>query len=424
MIRPHDRVRDAWELVTPNGVTVRPTEAIVRARRNQGWQTAPAEAFLPAARRAFERADWPLLRRTLAELHLALEAGAPPEPPIEPIAEPRHQPAPSAPSVSPPGTEERTRAGWLGKTIGGALGTPVEGWTHDRIVERYGSVTGYLAPPTTVNDDTAFQLALLAAVERHGLGVSSLDIGLEWVERIEDAYTAEQIAIENLEAGVAPPRSGRFRNPYSHWIGAMMRGEICGWLHPGRPDLAVDLARRDAVISHEGPGVDGELFTAATIAAAYGEPDVRELIHVGLRAVPGDGEFARVGRAVLAWCEGSRSWQQAWTIVERELVSRHHWIHVLPNLAAVIVGLWFGESDFGRSIEITTLCGLDTDCTAGQVGALVATARGSAAIPDAWSAPIGDVLDSTVVGMERLTFHEIAARTVAAAGATGPAMSA
>lgn len=135
--------------------------------------------------------------------------------------------------------------GWLGKVIGGALGGPVEGWSRQRILNRFGPVRGYLAPPTILNDDTAYGLVLLHTLEEHGPAFCSRDLGLEWLERLPLAYTAEEVALRNLGQGIMPPDSGRQGNPYKHWIGAMMKGEICGWLAPGRPELAPDLAYRE-----------------------------------------------------------------------------------------------------------------------------------------------------------------------------------
>ncbi|MBA2631441.1 MAG: ADP-ribosylglycohydrolase family protein [Chloroflexi bacterium] len=419
MMRSDDEVRRAWELTTGTGVVVRPVAANIQALENRGRETAHARRLFEEGERLFAAGDWSGLRVQIARINAALRGGATRSSARLPstLAEVRRS-LPATPALRPVDEAElgdRLLAGWLGKVIGGALGTPVEGWTRDAIARVHGTVSDYLAAPTTINDDTAYQLVLLHAVEQHGPDVSSVEIGLEWLRRIRDAYTAEEIAIGNMEAGIMPPQSGAHENPYSHWIGGMMKGEICGWLAPGRPEVAIDLAHRDGVIAHETEGVYGELFTAATIATAFVEADPRALIRAGLAFVPPQSEFAAVARQAIAWCEAAQTWEDAWSRAEAALVPRYHWIHTFPNLAAVIVALWFGGGDFGRSIAIATMCGLDTDCTAGQVGALLATARGTPAISLQWREPIGDALESTVVGLERVPFDDLAQRTLAAA---------
>jgi hypothetical protein len=56
-------------------------------------------------------------------------------------------------------------------------------------------------------------------------------------------------------------------NDYNEWIGAQIRADLYGWVCPGRPALAAELARRDASLSHRGEGVHGAAFIAALGAA-------------------------------------------------------------------------------------------------------------------------------------------------------------
>ena len=56
-------------------------------------------------------------------------------------------------------------------------------------------------------------------------------------------------------------------NKYNDWIGAQIRADVYGWVCPGQPSLAAELAQRDAALSHRGDGVYGAMFVAALGAA-------------------------------------------------------------------------------------------------------------------------------------------------------------
>jgi ADP-ribosylglycohydrolase len=410
-------IRRRWELTTGTGVIVRPLEAAVQAVGNKGFDASAAEAMLPEGQRLFEAEAWDRLLVHMARIERALrEAPLAPLPGIErpaTLTDIRHAlPAtPALPDYDFSDYASRMSGGWLGKIIGGALGGPVEGWTRERIANKYGRVADYLAPPTSLNDDTAYPLVLLHTLEEYGPSFNSQQLALEWLEHLPVAYTAEAVALDNIRKGIFPPESATTDNPCSHWIGAMMKAEICGWLAPARPNAAIDVAYRDAIVAHDTEGVYGALFNAAMIAAAFVEPDPRRLVEIGLAYVPPRSQFADVARRTLAWCAESSDWQSAWRRAEEKIVGRYHWIHTFPNLAAVIVALWFGERDFSRSICIATMCGQDTDCTAGQVGAVIGTAQGAPAIPDRWRTPLGDRLESYVIGFEQVELDALVTRT-------------
>ena len=61
--------------------------------------------------------------------------------------------------------KDKVRACWLGKSIGGALGTPFEGDCGPFKLEFYDPIPGAPIP----NDDLEFQLCWLSLAEQHGL---------------------------------------------------------------------------------------------------------------------------------------------------------------------------------------------------------------------------------------------------------------
>jgi len=56
-------------------------------------------------------------------------------------------------------------------------------------------------------------------------------------------------------------------------------------------------------------------------------------------------------------------------------------VHTLFNNAAIVVGLLYGDGDFIQTVRISTLCGADTDCNAGNAGAIIGAYLGQNLIP-------------------------------------------
>ena len=56
-------------------------------------------------------------------------------------------------------------------------------------------------------------------------------------------------------------------------------------------------------------------------------------------------------------------------------------VHTLFNNAAIIMGLLYGDGDFIQSVRISTECGADTDCNAGNAGAILGAYLGQNLIP-------------------------------------------
>lgn len=51
------------------------------------------------------------------------------------------------------------------------------------------------------------------------------------------------------------------------------------------------------------------------------------------------------------------------------------------NAGMIFIGLLYGKNDFEKSVKITSLCGLDGDCTAATVGGLLGLIVGFDALP-------------------------------------------
>jgi ADP-ribosylglycohydrolase len=414
-------IKQQWCDEQVNGVTYREVEAAVQAMANKGYDTARASALLARGEELYQAGRFDDLLTLLCEINQALR-----EAPRQ--AQPEGAPAtleliratwpapPDEPPLDPATYFDRVLGGWLGKNIGGSLGGILEGWTRTRILAQHGFVQDYVEnPPSTLNDDIAFEIVLVHALEEYGLDLTPAQLGREWAGHLplEYCYTAEKVALANLLRGIVPPESGTLDNPFSEWIGAQMKAEVCGLIAPGRPDLAADYAYRDGIIAHEREGVYGEIFCAAATSLAFRGDDVRHVVLGALDYVPPRSRYATVVRQVLDWCRDTDDWQTVCQQIEQHYGSQYHWVHVLPNAAIVVLALILGEGDFARTVSIATTCGMDVDCNAGTVGAIVGVLRGARSLPDRLVAPIGDRIDTWVTGFEEISLRELTRRTCA-----------
>ena len=305
-------------------------------------------------------------------------------------------------TISRPLFRDRVYACFLGKSIGGTLGMPVEGQRETHAFTFFDPV------PTepAANDDLDLQLLWLKAVQERGPGLTCLDLGEYWLKYVPVDWNEYGVGKANMRDGFLPPVSGHFRN--ERWRdsnGAWIRSEIWACLAPGCPALAAQYAFEDACVDHGvAEGTYAEMFVAAVEAAAFVEADRERLISIGLSYIPPDCAVARSVRAALDAHRRGLDLYAAREEVVRASASTG-WFMAPQNVAFVILGWLYGDGDFGRSICAAVNCGDDTDCTGATLGSILGILGGTAAIPAEWRAPVGDAI-----------------RTIAVAGFQPPAM--
>jgi ADP-ribosylglycohydrolase len=308
--------------------------------------------------------------------------------------------------------EQKIKAGWVAQICGGALGTAIEGYTTEKLKKTFGDIRDYVRKPNTFNDDITYELAFLKAFEKRGYAVTSREIAEEWVALIPFGWSAEDVALRNLKCGVFPPESGLLNNPFREWIGAQMRGAICGMVAPGNPQEAARLAWMDGVISHYNNGVIGEVFNAIMVSLAFVENNVRTILEKAIAMIPKDSEYYAVVSDACARCLAEKSWEDAWRECEKRY-SRYNWIHAYPNAAAEVIALWFGKGDFDETMHIISMEGQDVDCNAAQIGTVIGIMHGINGINHRWTEPIGDDLITYVRGYKRIKISELSKWTSA-----------
>jgi ADP-ribosylglycohydrolase len=340
--------------------------------------------------------------------------------------------------------EARIRRAWQGRISGCQLGKPVEVLS---ILNGHEALTSYLrdvnaSPPrdyiafkeapriekawcrgnfnrSEADDDINYSFLALLMLEQHGLDLTTEDVARAWLKLLPagQTFTAERAAYGILMTrgehrfadGAAPgfDLSECSDNRYNDWIGAQIRADVYGWIAPGKPAVAAELARRDASLSHRGDGVYGAVFVAA-LGAALVMQSPEDALATALSQIPSSSrshDAVKFGRGLAGKSDGGA--------LIRERYKDLSPVHTINNLALVVWSLYTHLDDYGAAIGDVVAAGLDTDCNGATVGALWGL-QGKA-IPAQWTKPWNGRVGLSLAGYSELPLDTLVERTVAVA---------
>ncbi len=270
------------------------------------------------------------------------------------------------------------------------------------------------------DDDINYSVLALLMLEAHGSELSTADVARAWLQYLPGGivFTAERCALitllEKSTYGFPSGADAGFDltecsdNEFNDWIGAQIRADVYGWVNPGRPERAAELARRDAELSHRAEGVYGAMAVAAIGAAIPAADDLFDAVEAGLGTIPEASDCAaamRLGLSLARAGEGPGEIHRRYDDLSP--------VHTVNNLALVVWGLLAGADDFDAAIGDTVAAGWDTDCNGATVGALWGlTGR---TIPDHWTDPWNGRIAVNLAGIDELSLDDLVERTVAVA---------
>ena len=307
---------------------------------------------------------------------------------------------------------ERVYAGVLGKMIGVYLGRPIEGWTHERIMERFGEVRDYVheaqgRPLIVSDDDLSGTFAFVRAIEEHGPDLGAAEIGKTWLNQIVEGRTilwwggmgnsTEETAYTHLKNGIPAPESGSIAQNgkmVAEQIGAQIF--IDGWamLAPNHPELAAKLARAAGSVSHDGEAVDAAVALAVMESLAFSPCTLDDMLDAAQATLPVGGLLLQLYHDLRQWHQEIPDWKDAFArLKENYGYDRFAGnVHVVPNHGVILLSLLYGHDSFEETLVICNTCGWDTDCNVGNVGALMGIRHGLDALPVRWREPVADRL--------------------------------
>ncbi len=357
---------------------------------------------------------------------------------------------------------ERIHGGWIGRCCGCSLGKPFdrepytahpEGRQRDQIqlwvekadawpldfyvpasspAERWGieianpGSTRESIKRMEADDNLNATLVVLENLEKNGTGFGSADVAANWLSLLpfDQASPAAAQSLANMIRDERFARRGRpdrnledtdwsrisaTRNPYREWNGAMSRADLYGYVAPGRPEFAAEMAWRDARVSHVKNGMYAAMFVSTAIAAAFHESDPSMLVDCGLSEIPVQCRLARGVKKVMNCHSEGAAWTECWDSIMEEYGHYHH-RHAIPNALMCVLALLYGEGDFARSICLAACCGLNPAGNGATVGSILGVLNGSRALPGKWVTPLNNTLRSNVLGYTEATIGDGARR--------------
>ena len=267
-----------------------------------------------------------------------------------------------------------------------------------------------------VDDDTNYVVLAQEVICKYGRDFTPENMAKSWLDmQKKNAYcTAERVAFCNFVKGYTPPESAVYQNPFREWIGAQIRGDYFGYINPGNPELAAEMAWRDASISHVKNGIYGEMFASAMIAAAAVTSDVEKIILCGLGEIPHTSRLSADVTAVMESYKSGVSQADCFKMIHEKYdeYTVHGWCHTITNAMIVAASLLYGEGDFGRSVCMAVETGFDTDCNGATVGSVLGMANGIESIPEYWTSPFNDTLYTSIFGIDKVNITERADLTL------------
>ena len=337
--------------------------------------------------------------------------------------------------------ESRVTGAWLGRCVGNTMGKPVEGLGADVIrtyLEAAGAwpQTGYIPLITPLpagvthlhysaeiatlghfkdvprDDDIDWAILGLFMIEKYGASLTTDDIAETWLDRIPftQTYTAERAAYRNLVKGLPSSLAATVENPYREWIGALIRADIFGYVHPGQPGKAVTSAFIDARLSHVKNGLFGETWAAALVSASFATDSARIALETAQASLPPRSRLAEALGGIFALHANGATVDSAYSWVDSHL-GHYHWVHTINNAALIAIGLLWG-TDFKTTLALTIAGGRDTDSNGATVGSVYGALHGVDGIPADLVGTTHVVVRSSIRDFDRITIAELAERTL------------
>lgn len=305
--------------------------------------------------------------------------------------------------------KDKIKGGWAGQTIGCSFGGPTEFRNRSTFIHDYQPIPwydGYMkwwyenAPG--LYDDIYMDLTFVDVFEKKGLDAPASDFANAFANAEYMLWHANQAARFNILNGIMPPESGNWlNNPHADDIDYQIEADFSGLMNPGMPNSAAEVGDKIGHIMNYGDGWYGGVYVGAMYSLAFISNDVNYVVKEALKVIPKQSKYYKVISDVIKWYkENPKDWKTTWFKVQEKWgedigcpdgVFDGFNIDATANSAWVVLGLLYGQGDFGKTLSVAARAGDDSDCNPSTAGGILATIIGYSKIPDYWKQGLAEV---------------------------------
>lgn len=306
---------------------------------------------------------------------------------------------------------DKIKGGWAGQTIGCTYGGPTEFRYNGTMIQDYVPIEWpdhyikwWYENTPGLYDDVYMDLTFVEVFDRLGIDAPASALAEAFANAGYVLWHANQAARYNILSGLTPPESGHWlNNPHADDLDFQIEADFAGLMSPGMPNAASEVCDRAGHIMNYGDGWYGGVYVAAMYALAFVSDDIGFIVEEALKTIPAESKYHRCMSDVIAWHkQWPDDWKRTWFECEKKWSSDIGCpdgvfvpfnIDATINSAYILIGLLYGEGDFGRTLDISTRCGLDSDCNPASAGGILGTILGYSNIPEKWMANLREVED-------------------------------
>lgn len=261
------------------------------------------------------------------------------------------------------------------------------------------------------DDDIIYIIATLMILEKYGINFKTSDVGDYWYEYLPWIYIDMEYPLNKCKKDGVSAWKAADENPYGQLICPYIRIDGYGWICPGNPEKAAELAYRDAYMSHRRNGIYGAMLFAAAEAAAYVVDDPIEAIRIGLTEIPKDCTLARFINEALNDLDQINTYRDARKWVDDRTKGMDR-VHTINNACLTVFALHIGRTDTTKVISQSVAMGLDNDCNAATAGSIAGAIAGISNIESHWITPMQNRIHTYIKDNEYVCISDIIERYI------------
>lgn len=305
--------------------------------------------------------------------------------------------------------KDKIAGGWAGKMIGVTYGAPTEFKAQGKTFEDSIKWNPEDVKGSIWQDDIYVQLTFLMTMDKYGMDAPAKKFQELFAKAGYMLWHANVQTRKNYFDSIFPPQSGHpDYNLHTDDIDFQIEADYIGFMCPGMPQTANQIADKIGHIMNYGDGVYGGVFVAALYAEAYFNNDIPQIIEKALLSIPDESDYARaVQDVVLLHKQYPANWRAAWAELENKWgkvqicgAGSTFNIDAKLNGAYIVMGLLYGEGDPQKTMEVSTRCGQDSDCNPSNAMAVLGVIKGLSGLPTEYQSAVKAMGDSLFINTD------------------------